>query len=475
MGYGIGEYNGKKCQVANHYSPDGVLVGQSLRFPNKKFQTVGKTSKALFGVKASGGNKRIVITEGQIDALAYAEANPTWPVVSIPNGVSSAAKVLAHHEEWLNRFEEIVIAFDNDDAGQEAARECATVFPPGRVKLATLNVNYKDFGEALEAKDYNAIKEAVWNAKTFRPDGVVEGIDLWDTLKVSKPVETFLYPWKGLNEATLGMRKGELVTLTAGTGIGKSAFCREIGYCLIQQTAKVGLLFLEENMKRTTLGMMGIHADEPLHLKYAPRFDAVENKFIEPEVNLDDYREAFDATVGSGNVYLYDHFGSVDMENLLSRIRYMVKACGVDFVILDHLSIVMSGLLTGDERKDIDVAMTNLRTLVEETGAGMALVSHLKRPSGDKGHENGLDPQLAHLRGSHSIGQLSDIVIGLARNQQDEEMKNVTKMLVLKNRFDGETGLAGFVEYSKETGRLSELNQGDLSLAGASVDKFEDF
>jgi twinkle protein len=109
----------------------------------------------------------------------------------------------------------------------------------------------------------------------------------------------------------------------------------------------------------------------------------------------------------------------------------------------------------GDERRLIDRTMTALRSLVQETGMGMILVSHLKRPEG-KGHENGAQTSLAQLRGSAAIAQLSDMVIGLERDQQDDESKNITTIRILKNRFSGETGTAGALRYEPETGRLRE-------------------
>jgi twinkle protein len=109
----------------------------------------------------------------------------------------------------------------------------------------------------------------------------------------------------------------------------------------------------------------------------------------------------------------------------------------------------------GDERRMIDNTMTKLRALVEETKLGLILVSHLKRPEG-KGHEEGASTSLAQLRGSAGIAQLSDMVIGLERNQQDTEDRNKTVMRVLKNRFSGETGIACALNYNPETGSMSE-------------------
>jgi twinkle protein len=139
-------------------------------------------------------------------------------------------------------------------------------------------------------------------------------------------------------------------------------------------------------------------------------------------------------------------------------VRYLAKSVGCGWVVLDHLSIVVSGLGDDDERRLIDNAMTSLRTLVEETGIGLILVSHLKRPQGNKGHEEGAVTSLSQLRGSHAIAQLSDAVIGLERDQQSET-PDVTTVRVLKNRFSGQTGPAGLLAYNHATGRLFEVSE----------------
>jgi twinkle protein len=101
--------------------------------------------------------------------------------------------------------------------------------------------------------------------------------------------------------------------------------------------------------------------------------------------------------------------------------------------------------------------MTALRSLVEELNCGMILVSHLKRPSGDRGHEDGAQTSMSQLRGSAAIGQLSDIVIGLERNQQDKDRPNVSQVRVLKNRWSGSTGVCCNLEYLLDTGRMEEV------------------
>jgi twinkle protein len=313
----------------------------------------------------------------------------------------------------------------------------------------------------LQAGRGHEIVSAIWNARPWRPDGIMAATDLREAIRVDSAAESIDYPFHELTRLTRGLRRGELVTVAAGSGTGKSAFVREIAYHLHLMGEQVGMIMLEESTKRTLEGLVGIHMNKPLHM-------------TREDVNEESIVTAFDDLFQDHEIYLYDHFGSTHVDSLLSKIRYMSKALDCRWVVLDHLSIVVSGLDVPDERKAIDIAMTALRTLVQETGIGLILVSHLRRPQGDKGHEEGTRTALTQLRGSHSIAQLSDIVVGLERDQQSED-HDLTTIRVLKNRFTGETGEAGFIRYSKETGRLTEESSGFVDESEIDTPPWEDF
>ncbi len=129
--------------------------------------------------------------------------------------------------------------------------------------------------------------------------------------------------------------------------------------------------------------------------------------------------------------------------------------------------MLVSATVEGDERRGIDSIMTRLRSICEETGAGMILVSHLRRVDGNKGHENGIQVSLSHLRGSQSIAQLSDCVIALERNQQadDPDESNTTVLRVLKSRYTGDVGRACSLLYDRDTGRLKEVPAEDYEVS----------
>ena len=439
--YQIGALNGSPCHIANYYNLDGKQIAQKYRFEGKRFGCSGKPDH-FFGQQLwpNGGNK-LIITEGELDAMSASQVNGNkWPVVSLPSGCQSAKTIIKKHMEWLSRFQEVILMFDEDDVGREAAKEVAHLLPAGRGKIARLPM--KDPSELLLAGRGEDITKAMWEAKVWRPDDIVAGSELLERLTNPKTYESTPYPFHGLNELTRGLRKGEIVTFCAGSGIGKSQVCKVIAHHLLTTTEKkVGYIALEESIERTGLSLVGIEMGEQLHLQESFKVTA-------------DFHKAFKATVGSDRLFLYDHFGSLNSGNLLSHIRFLSLALDTEVIVLDHLSILVSGL-EGDERRMIDNTMTKLRSLVEETNIALILVSHLKRPEG-RGHEEGAVTSLAQRRGAAGIAKLSDMVIGLERNQQAAEERNKTQLRVLKNRFSGQTGIACQLDFDIETGLLTE-------------------
>jgi twinkle protein len=460
--YQIGEYNGdKKCHIASFYDSEGKVVAQKLRFKGKEFKVLGDGKQlGLWGKSLFGSGKKIVITEGEIDCLSVAEVQSCkWPTVSLPNGCSAARKVIAKELEWLlSNFEEIILMFDMDEPGQKAAKECAELFPPGRCKIARLTA--KDPNELLKLGKGQEIITAIWGAHEYRPDGIIDGTTTWDIVSSQLSTKDQDYPWEDLNEKLGGMRLGELVVFCAGTGVGKSLYCREIAYHLHKQGESVAFIGLEENVRRSALGFMSIEVNVPLHTTKGQMFS--EEKL----------REAWEKTLGTGRIFLYDHFGSTDVDLICNRIRYLVKSCDVKWIVLDHLSIMVSGVRGGDERRNIDNIMTILASLVSELNVGLFLVSHLKRmEGGGKSHEEGGKTSLSHLRGSGSIGQLSWIVVGVERNQQSKDLQHLSLLRVLKNRHSGAVGESSVLEYNPDTGRLHETDKELRGDSGTSKDR----
>ena len=459
--YGVSVKTDSMGTITNHYYPyhdkQGSKIATKTRYTkSKEFSVQGNTHQAgLFGEHLFSKSKFIIITEGEIDCLSAYQMFYTGkyetPVVSIKHGVASAVKDIKNSLEWLEQFQNIIINFDNDEQGKEGALKIAELFSPGKCKIMYLPQEFKDASDCLVKNKIQIYTQAFWNAKRFAPDGIINANTLFDDI-IKPSVQSFVqYPFEGLNKMTYGLRASELVTFTSGSGLGKTQVIRELIHHLLKQTKdNLGLLMLEENPIVTSKGIMSIEANQRLHL---------------PDVHIskEEWQKHFDATTGSGRVFLFDHFGSNTIDNIISRVRYLAKGLDCKYIIIDHVSIIVSDQSHGDERKALDEIMTRLRTLVQETGIAMIVVSHLRRPDG-KGHEEGAVTSLSQLRGSASIGQLSDMVIGLERDAQheDPEIRHTTRVRVLKNRFSGITGPCCDLKYDMDTGRLAEVTSSDF-------------
>jgi twinkle protein len=423
-----------------YHSKDGVLLGCKVKTKDKDFWYEGDTDGSFFGQHLwPTTGKRIVITEGELDAASCAEVQPTWPAVSLPSGAASAKKSIQNNLELLQGYETIVLFFDNDEAGRKAAKECADILPPGKCSIATLTA-YKDASEALQNNDSSTLIRAIWDAKPYRPDGIVEGRSLLSEITRPQPPNDYDYGINGLDRLLHGIRCGELVTITAGSGTGKSSFCRQLATTLLSNGQRVGYLALEESNRRTALGLMSCAEGTSLHIgEHTPQ----------------ELTSIYDKTLKDWNLYLFDGFGSYDPDVIYNRIEYLAVGLDTKVIFLDHLSILLSGL-DGDERKTIDKTMTRLRSLVERTGIALFLVSHLRRTQSDQNHEEGARVTLGQLRGSAAIAQLSDAVIALERDQQDGSEHADTTIRVLKNRYSGETGIACKIKFDLNSCRFAE-------------------
>jgi len=235
------------------------------------------------------------------------------------------------------------------------------------------------------------------------------------------------------------MRQGEMVIVTAETGVGKTSFLREICFNLLKSTKEnIGTLFLEETPKISSVGLTAMEADIPAH-----KF----KKVLEPK----DRQEFGKRLLSDDRIYFYDSFGSMDIDNLLAKIRYYAKGLDCKFVILDHISIIVSDGRNGaDERKILDEIATKLKTLTIELGICLLAVVHVNRQG--------------QIRGTAGIEQLANMVVGLKRDRlaEDDIERNTTDVVVWKNRWTGETGTACHLYYDPSTGRMTERDMSDV-------------
>src|SRR5574337_2089392 len=300
-GYQVGEYKGDKCHIANYRTADGDLVAQKIRLPGKKFSVIGNgKDMPLFGQHLFSGGKSVVITEGEIDALAMSKAfDGKWPAVSIPNGAQSAVKAIQNAYEWLDQFEKIVLCFDQDEPGRKASQEVAEILPSGKAYIMTLA--RKDASEVLIEDGSGPLVSAFWNAKPWRPDGIIPASELTRERLKEASVRGYSLRYPGLDKKLEGLREGELTMLTAGSGIGKSTFAREIAYGLHQDhNLTIGNIYLEENVNKTGISYVALYHNVKLS-----------DLRKDPSILTDDQWDTALSEVVHKGMYFYEHFGSM--------------------------------------------------------------------------------------------------------------------------------------------------------------------
>lgn len=451
FGYSIGTYKNRPVQIAPYYNAEGQIVAQKIRFPDKSFMVAGNIKEALpFGAQVwQKTGKKIVVTEGEIDALSMSQVQGNqYPVVSIAVGAGpQIKKYFAKHREYFNGFEQVVLMFDMDEPGREAARAAAEIIGL-RAHIAELPL--KDANEMLQKDRVKELIDAMWRAKQYRPEGIVNMADLKEAV-MTRPASGLSWPFESLTTLTYGIRLGELYAVGAGTGTGKTDFFTQtIKHLAVEHKLPVGVFSLEQAPQETATRIAGKFAAKTFHIPDSGWTD-------------EDFNAAWDTLMESGKVFLYDSFGNNDWEVIRDKIEYLRHAEGVRYFFLDHLTALATW--QDDERKALETIMSEMGGLVKKLDCTIFFISHLNTPEG-RPHEEGGRVMIRHFRGSRAIGYWSHYMFAMERDQQaeNEEVRKTTTFRVLKDRYTGRaTGEVFYLGYDQETGMLYETGRPDTA------------
>ncbi len=437
---------GEDGEIDTHYYPYDDNKAYKVRELPKQFSWVGK-SKGLFGQsKFNNSGKRLIITEGEIDALSVAQANydkykKIYPVVALSSSVMT--KSLLENRDWIRSFQEVILCLDNDEAGQKATEEATRIIGLDKVKLVKLPL--KDANEVLLKFDSARLMQCLFDAAPYVPAGIIGKEELWEALQNYNKAASVPYPacLDGINTKLKGMRSGEIALFISGTGSGKSTVLREIMLHLLESTEdKIGVISLEESPAETARKLAGM---------------ALNRNPAKEEIPIEELKAGFDTVFSSDRVVLLDHQGSINDNSIVDQLEYMCLT-GCRYLFIDHITILVSeGVenLTGNEAQDR--VMNDLLRLVKRHPVWIGLVSHLRKAPNNKGSfEEGRLPSIDDIRGSGSIKQISFDIISFARNltADSEAERNSIKMRILKSRYTGLTGNVKGAHYKYDTGRL---------------------
>ena len=473
FGYQTANLKGKDIEIANYFK-DGQLVAQHMRGPDKTFHWVGSPRGCeLFGQHLWGnGGKKLVITEGEIDCLSVAQMQDCkWPVVSLPNGAAGAVRDIKNNLEFVTSFQEVILMFDMDEPGQNAAKAVCDILPPGKAKIASLP--HKDANECLVQGSSKSIIDAIWQAKVYSPDEILHVSSITDEVTDRLNTKVWPFPFKNLTKFLTGQRSGEITLYASGTGSGKSTFLRELTHHHLTQGRSVGMIMLEESPQETMDDMISLILNKPVRkIRSTRMMNELLEQMGEPTIEMDIIDDLTDeeyakarAELGETGLYIYDHLGNNAMANLMARMEYMAVSLGVDVIMLDHITAAAAGLMNstekdidggGSERLIIDAMMRDMRALAVRTGVHIDVVSQLKKT--DKAFEEGSRITMQDLRGSGALASVPNTVVALERDRQagDARVANTTTVRVLKNRLDGKAGVASAIYFNHDSGRMEE-------------------
>lgn len=406
---------------------------------------------APFGIEPS---EALVIASGEIDALSWASAGYR-NVVSGTTGESSWS------DEWtakLSACDDLVVVYDNDDAGRSGARSMADRLGHHRVRLGLVPEAYNDSNEALVAGELDP-GSIIQHAKHMPHDGVTTVEEAGQTflLQLDNPVGMVGAGtgWSDLDGLLGGWREGEVTLVTGDTGCGKTTLASQAALYQAQQGNGVLMCPFE-------LGAVRQVAKWVRQDLSCPPVDAEKTKV----------EESVEKLVGLP-LWLYSARGELDIETVRQTLLYSVHRLGTRFIVLDHLHFV-SGEGQG-ERSRLDGLMRVCAEVAVDTGAHILALAHPSKMSREAG-DNGI-VQANDLKGSSGLKQLSDNVLSVWRPRNDDRSDVVDSdgygnavVYVMKCRSEYGSEGAVSLRYDIGAAQLVDDKSVDIGESGIKID-----
>lgn len=432
--------------IVLHYKDNlGNVIAQKVRTPDKQWfiNGVGRTLP-LYGQWLWEPNPKlgIVITEGELDALAIAEAQENkWPVVSVPNGAAGAKASIQRNLQWLQGFRCVTLAFDNDDVGKAATAECVHLFEPGTVKVADWG-DVKDANDCLKKHGSAGVSQVLLRARTYRPDKIITVSDIRERI-LEKPVVGVSWPWPTMTELTRGVRMKELTVLMGPASVGKTTLSLEcVHHMAFTNDMKCGIMSFEQSAEETYQVLCGMQLNKNL---------------LDPGVAWE--HEELEAPLAKldNTVYACDDLSPKTFDDVKVWLRYLAIAMGCKFILIDNLSNI-AVTFDRDEQRGIQKAMVNLFDMARILDVHILLMTHVTdHNKTTKTHEEGKPLRASDARGSDSIAQHCTAMFGAERNavSPDPQERNILTMRCLKMRKIGPSrGQTFRLQYVPQSGRL---------------------
>lgn len=469
-------YNQKDKIVG--YTKQDVTVDKSHEY---HWTTVGSVSigNKLFGQSTVEAMNRkrvnLIVTEGQWDALSVYEAcvdsvkgtkfegmEPT--VVSIPMGTKNAVEAILHNEAYVKSYTSVTIFFDDDHCtpaetkkgvmkGHEAREAVAGALVDAKIPLFTISPGYefKDASDYLQAgKSKELAKLVQFERRPYSAEKIIKAGDIsLEELLAPQKAGVMVECFPKLMNALGGLRESELSLVLAPSNAGKTTVCSIIGSAILEQN-KLGMIYLEEDKRETFLRLLASRLQVNF-LKFKENPESV--------VSKEKIEEAYKEIVDGGKLAILDHFGSLPVNDLMNKVKQLHLVEGCNFIILDHISMVVSGIESENERKDLDMAMTALASFCAAYPLHCIVVSHINRtnaggflpPKGKEGEPFWVNVTKESARGSSALEGCSWNIIAIEPEIMPDFSRGRVRLKVLKTRFGRHLGITDVFKLDQET------------------------
>lgn len=425
---------------------DGKVARQKIRSKSEKSimaQRGNMECKKLFGQQAFSPTKKlpVIVTEGEYDAMAAYQMSGL-PAVSILNGAQGASKDILNNMEWLSGWREVLLCFDMDEPGRNAVTTCLNILEPGSTRNIILPE--KDANEMLLEGRVDDFKKCLSAAEVIKPTTIVFPEEIIEDI-VKPPAYGSNWPWKFMTKVTYGNRLGEVYMLAGDTSVGKTQITYEIVCQHLQNGCKVGLIDLERQTAQTMQRIIGCMHNQVLHV---PSSEKYPEEMIRKEV----------AKMKESIALYRPESGKLTIESVLVNIRYLNKAYGMTFFVLDNLTALSVNMGAGVKEHEYASMVTGqLVQIAKELNVTIFIINHLiKAPvqlnaditMGDdfvyKTNKEGLSwetgrmPEIGHIYGGGKVAKLPDYLIVCSRNRlsTDDVEKRTIHVKFLKTRFE---------------------------------------
>jgi len=470
------EYDEETGEPIKQFVPttiNGELVGYRTRvFPKDFSQPIGQVGKEVDFVgqfRFKNHTRTLLICGGEIkvaatyqmlldDQKARDKMNfETVAVVCSTLGEGAAYKTAQAQYEFCQQFSKIIVAMDADEAGKEAAEKLAKVLPKGRVFI--MNMRYKDADTYISKGKEKEFIQDFWNAKPWSPAGIYTADQLYDAalahISMKRlPMPSFL---PKLNTMLGGgiPKGGCIVLIAAASSIGKTTLLNQtlIEWCM-NDDEKFGVVSLEATAGDYAANLISYYT-KTRYMGIVDRDERV--ALMSSEATKAAAKELFTREDGTPRFILCDDRGE-KLSVMQDKIEEMVRACGCTAILIDVTSDLLAGLSTADQ----EVHMDWQKKLTKETGVTLINVVHIRKAaSGQKEGSRGAAVSDESIMGSSTLYKSASIIIGLERDKmaEDDFVRNTTKVKLLKNRSNADTGNAGELYYDKETHRLHDMDE----------------